>query len=146
MFRVFRADDLRVSASCSGSAYRFARILSLELTQDEFPYPEPSEYDPAVLFRDSIGIWAGEPEPRRIVVRLGATWSVYARHHRWHESQRITRDLDDGGVELEFRVRPCPEFQQWVLRFGEDAEVMEPVALRQRIAGRLKAASARYST
>lgn len=125
--------------------YRFARILELDVTDEEFPYPEPSEYDPAVLFRDSIGIWAGaEPEACRIRVRLSETWTVYARHHRWHESQRITRDLEDGGVELEFRVRPCPEFEQWILRFGEGAEVLEPVALRERIAGRLKAAAGRY--
>lgn len=127
--------------------YRFARILDLEVTEGEFTYPEPSEYDPAVLFRDSIGIWAGgEPEPCRVVIRLGPMWTVYARHHRWHESQRIIKDLADGGVELEFRVRPCPEFQQWVLRFGEDAQVIEPAELRARIGQRLSAAAARYET
>jgi predicted DNA-binding transcriptional regulator YafY len=126
--------------------YRFARILDIDVLNDTFPYPEPSEYDPAVLFRDSIGVWASaEPEPCRIRVRLAPSWAVYARHHRWHESQRVAEEAPDGGIVLQFLVRPCPEFEQWVLRFGEAAEVLEPLSLRERIAERLRRAASRYN-
>ncbi len=125
--------------------YRFARLLSVDATGESFSYPEPNEYDPAVVFRDSIGIWMGEPDPCRIVVRLSSQWGVYARHHRWHQSQQVLQVQDDGAVDVELRCRPCPELEQWVLRFGEGAEVLEPRELRERIASRLAEASKRYA-
>jgi predicted DNA-binding transcriptional regulator YafY len=124
--------------------FRFGRIQELELTAEAFSYPTATEYDPEVLFRDSIGIWASGPEPVRIVVRLTPFWAVFAKHHSWHRSQQVVQELNDGSVELQFRVRPCPEFEQWVLRFGEDAEVLEPIALRQKIIERLRKAADRY--
>ncbi len=124
-------------------AFRFARILSIDLDNEKFEYPAQNEYDPAVLFRDSIGIWLGEPAPREIKIKLSSHWATYALHHRWHQSQK-TRPLDDGSVELELRVRPCPELEQWVLRFGEDAEVLEPPELREKIKNRISAAARRY--
>jgi len=125
--------------------FRFARIQKADVRLNEtFPYPAPNEYDPEVLLRDSIGIWLGAGDPCRVRLRLDASWAVYARHHRWHESQRIVRQLEDGSVELEVLVRASPELEQWVLRFGEGAEVLEPKNLREVIAKRLGAAAARY--
>jgi len=125
--------------------FRFGRIQSLEVLTDTFVYPGPTEYDPEVLFHDSIGIWASGPEPTRVVVRLTPYWAVFAKHHSWHRSQQVVRELKDGSVELQFRVRPCPEFEQWVLRFGENVEVLEPQELRAAIASRLTKAAAKYA-
>src|SRR5690606_1389112 len=112
------------------------RIADVERLDESFPYPSPNEYDPEVVFRDSIGVWAGAPEPCRVRVRLSREWSVHAKHHRWHHSQRIAREHSDGSVEVELMVRPCPELEQWILRFGETAEVLEPPELRDRLAAR----------
>jgi predicted DNA-binding transcriptional regulator YafY len=125
--------------------YRFARIQTLEVLDKTFTYPEPIRYDPAVLFRDSIGIWTGDPAPCAIRVRLSPLWSVYARHHRWHQSQRIVAEHPGGSVEIEMRVRPCPEFEQWVLRFGEHAEVLAPESLRKTLRQRSDALAAIYA-
>jgi predicted DNA-binding transcriptional regulator YafY len=124
--------------------FRFGRIQELEVSADTFTYPSVTEYDPDVLFRESIGIWASGPEPVRIVVRLTPFWAVFAKHHSWHRSQQVVQELDDGSVELQFRVRPCPEFEQWVLRFGESAEVLEPVEFREKIIARLRRAADQY--
>lgn len=124
--------------------YRFARILTIDIEAERFEYPEQNEYDPAVLFRDSVGIWLGEPEPCQVRVRLSSYWATYARHHRWHQSQK-SRALDDGTVEIELLIRPCPEFEQWILRFGEGAEVVEPTELRERVKVRLAKALETYA-
>lgn len=116
--------------------YRFARIRKLHLTKHLFAYPSPSEYDPSVIFRDSIGVWLSDPPPCTVRVKLTAYWAVYAQHHRWHQSQRLTKHKD-GAVELTLQVRPCLELEQWILRFGENAEVLEPTFLREKIATRL---------
>lgn len=124
--------------------YRFARIQALDVLDKTFTYPEPNHYDPDVLFRDSMGIWIGDPGPCTIRVRLGAQWAVYARHHRWHPSQKIVHEHEDGRVEIEIRVRACPEFEQWILRFGENAEVLEPADLREKLRARTLAMAQVY--
>lgn len=125
--------------------FRFARIRTADVLKQGFPYPAPNEYDPDVLRRDSMGIWLATDAPLTVRVRLSQDWAVYARHHRWHESQRVVREHEDGSLELELRVRLCPELEKWVLGFGEGAEVLEPEELRQTIAERLRAAAARYT-
>ena len=125
-------------------SYRFARMFDVQVTGETFRYPEPNEYDPDIVFRDSIGIWSGDPPGCRLVVRLGAQWAVYAKHHRWHPSQKVLAEHSDGTVDVELFCRPCPEFEQWVLRFGEDAQVLEPPEVRQKIAARLEKARRLY--
>jgi predicted DNA-binding transcriptional regulator YafY len=75
---------------------------------------------------------------------MNAFWAFYAQHHRWHDSQRITKNAD-GSFDLTLHVRPCPELEQWVLRFGENVEVLEPADLRTKIGKRLLDASNLYS-
>ncbi|HLV66007.1 MAG TPA: WYL domain-containing protein, partial [Polyangiaceae bacterium] len=126
--------------------FRFARLRSAQALSETFAYPSPNEYDPEVLLRDSVGIWLGQEEPCTVRVRLSSGWAVFARHHRWHDSQRLVRELEDGSVELELRVRTCPELEQWILKFGESAEVLAPSELRNRVASRLRQAAARYES
>lgn len=123
--------------------FRFSRIQDVEILTERFDYPSPNEYDPDVVFRDSFGIWAGPPNPCNVRVRLSGIWATYASHHQWHSSQR-TIPQPDGAVEVAFWVRPCPELEQWILGFGEAAQVLEPADLRARVATRLEAAATRY--
>jgi predicted DNA-binding transcriptional regulator YafY len=125
--------------------FRFARIRKLDVTKQRFEYPAPTEYDPKSAFRDSMGVWlSDDPAPCKIRVRMTEYWAFYAQHHRWHDSQRVTKKAD-GSFELTLHVRPCPELEQWVLRFGENIEVIEPAELREKIGQRLVAASRVYS-
>ncbi len=122
--------------------YRFSRIREMEVLQRRFEYPSASEYSPATLFRDSLGVFLS-PNPTLVRVRLQRKWATYASHHRWHPSQEV-KPRPDGSFDLTMRVRPCHELEQWILRFGEDAEVIEPADLREKIAHRLGAASSAY--
>lgn len=124
--------------------FRFARMGAIDITKQRFDYPAPTEYDPKVVFRESIGVWLSDPGPCKIRVRMTEYWATYARHHRWHDSQRVTRK-SDGSFELTLHVRPCPELEQWVLRFGENIEVLEPTELREKIGKRIAAAAQLYS-
>lgn len=124
--------------------FRFARISETEVCEECFPYPALNAYDPEVLLRDSFGIWQGVGDAVTIRLRLQRKWAVFVRHHRWHETQRIVQEYEDGSVELELRVRLCPELEQWVLKFGEGAEVLGPPELRETIAKRLRLAANVY--
>ncbi|MCA9617395.1 MAG: WYL domain-containing protein [Myxococcales bacterium] len=134
-----------VGATADSAAYpfRFARILEFEVLDQRFEYPGAGEYDPEAVFHDSFGIFV-DPDPCDVRLRLDSRWSVFARHHRWHASQRIERELDDGSLLLSFHVRPCKELEQWLLGLGEHVEVLEPESLRVRISERLASAVRRY--
>ncbi|MEZ4221380.1 MAG: WYL domain-containing protein [Polyangiaceae bacterium] len=118
-------------------AYRFGRIRSLEELPEDFQYPSPIDYDPERVFHDSFGIFISDTYPiEDIKLRLSQKSAVYASTHRWHRSQR-TEANGDGSVTVHLRVKTCPELEMWILGLGEDAEVLEPRALRDRIATRI---------
>lgn len=127
-------------------AYRFARIDSIEELHKTFEYPEETDYDPSQVFHDSFGIFISATHPvAEIKVRLSKQWAGYARTHRWHRSQRTERHAD-GTVTVHLRARTCPELEMWILGFGENAEVIEPADLRERIAARISVMARRYPT
>jgi predicted DNA-binding transcriptional regulator YafY len=123
--------------------FRLDRIVRTRFTGAPFLYPTMSEYDPERVFEKSWGIWINGPAPERVIVRLDAPWGGYAKHHKWHPSQK-TKVLADGGAELTFTISPCREFESWVLGFGAEAEVLSPESVRKQIAARLQSGALKY--
>jgi predicted DNA-binding transcriptional regulator YafY len=111
--------------------YRFARIRAVDALDQTFEYPSRSEYDPGQVFRDSFGIFLLGKPAQDVVLKLKKNWATYARSHRWHDSQTVTVAPDH--VLVRMHVRVCPELEAWVLGFGEEAEVVGPKALRERV-------------
>lgn len=124
--------------------YRFSRFKDVQRTGSSFKYPEPDDFDPPGLFRDSFGIFLGTTERRPVDVRLrlSTKWKHYATCQRWHESQDVTQ-LDDG-VELRLHLRICDELKMWIQSFGPDAEVLEPAFLREEMSLRARDLAALY--
>ncbi len=118
--------------------FRVARVLSADVDK---PFTYPAEYDPAAVYRDAFGVFIPAAAPVVVRLRLTAEWKTFIRTHRWHPSQEVEED----GVTVRLTVCPCREVEQWILSFGEDAEVLEPEGLRAKIAARLCSASARYA-
>ena len=125
--------------------YRLSRIKSVDVVSESFEYPERAVYDPKQLFRHSFGIFISESSPiETIRVRLDRKWSVHCRSHRWHESQRI----EDGpnGVVVTLFARVCWELKAWILGFGADAVVLEPLELHNEMQSIVAKMAARYET
>lgn len=124
--------------------FRFSRLQDVERTDDTFSYPGETEYNPEQLLRDSFGIFVGDKYPIcDVAVRLASRWASFVRSHRWHPSQLVTREGDH--VVIRLRVRVCPELEGWILSFGEDAEVLSPAFLRDKIGARVRGAGALYA-
>jgi predicted DNA-binding transcriptional regulator YafY len=121
--------------------FRLSRIRAAS-AESAFNYPHREQFDPAKIFEHSLGIWIDAGEPVEIAIRLRGVWANYALRHRWHSSQVVT--LDGESVIVRLRCRLCREIDQWVLGFGEDAEVLSPPDLRSRIGGRIRDLAARY--
>lgn len=119
--------------------FRVARVLAADVDK---PFTYPAEYDPALVYRDAFGVFMPAAAPEVIRLRLADKWKTFIRTHRWHPSQELEAD----GLTVRLTVCPCREVEQWILSFGEDAEVLEPQAFRKKIAARLASASALYGT
>lgn len=116
--------------------YRFSRIREVEVIPKAFEYPSRTEFDPEQLFGSSFGVFIGtEFNVEDIRIRVALKWKNYARTHRWHRSQKV--EITTEGVIISLHARVCPELQQWILGFGEDAEVLAPSRLRGAIAARI---------
>ena len=68
----------------------------------------------------------------------------WIRHERWH-SQQVTRELDDGALEMSLPYHHQTELVMDLLRHGENVEVLEPAELRQAVVERVRAMQALYS-
>lgn len=125
-----------------GALRKFAvqRMSGLELLKTRF------RRDRAFNMRDYLsggfGVWSYGAGAERFLVRVRFTgWAAQVVAERqWHPSQMITPTGDDGG-EIEFRaeVAGLEEITRWVLSYGRHARVLEPEALRRRIAEELAA-------
>ncbi len=99
--------------------------------------PSKVEYDPEHVFARSFGIFVQEAQAAaHVELMLDSRWAAQVKRHRWHRSQRVRAT---GG-----EVCICPGVESWVLGFGEEAEVLRPRWLRDKIAGRVESLRRRY--
>jgi predicted DNA-binding transcriptional regulator YafY len=124
-------------------AFRFSRIRNAEVSESTFEYPSRAEYDPEQVFASSFGVFMSDSEPvQRVEVRLTPRWATHVRTHRWHRSQNATFPGHEVRVTLD--VHLCPEVEAWVLGFGDEAEVIGPPELRERVAKKARAMARLY--
>jgi predicted DNA-binding transcriptional regulator YafY len=88
-------------------------------------------FDPERYLERAWGIVQGEVVPVRVVFSRSA--ARYIRDRLWHPTQRL-RELSDGRLEVTLRVADTLELRRWILGYGPEAEVMEPVAVRETLA------------
>jgi predicted DNA-binding transcriptional regulator YafY len=86
--------------------------------------------DPDDAHVHSVHVWHND-ETFDVVVRLHPPWAAVAGEYPLQASQTLTADGDD--VVVRARVTGLEEVLRWVLRFGGDVTVVEPVALRDRV-------------
>ncbi len=123
--RTFAVDELRDVEWIKGADFNY-----------------PADYDPARRFEAAFGVFSGPAERVRIMLRDPEVIRR-ARRRQWHPSQRLRNVA--GGAVLTLKVFPSSGLENWLLGFGAAAEVLEPPALRQRVADRLRAAVALYA-
>jgi proteasome accessory factor B len=108
------------------------------LRGDRFEYP--TDYRPQQLTEGAFGLIRGEPARVRILFaeRVGR----YVRRRQWHPTQQFR--LEGDRCEMTMDTHGTTEIVSWVLGFGDQAEVMEPVDLRKAVASELRRACERY--
>jgi predicted DNA-binding transcriptional regulator YafY len=108
---------------------------------------EPAlELDDAALdahYAVAYGIFAGEAT-HTAHLRFYASAARWVADEQWHAHQE-SEVLPDGRLELRVPYSDPTELMMDILKYGPDVEVLGPSELRERVAGRLREASGRYS-
>jgi predicted DNA-binding transcriptional regulator YafY len=105
------------------------RIRSAAVLRETFVVPP--DFDVDAYLRDAWGIVRGQLITVRAV--FSRAMAPYIRERLWHGSQAF-RELSGGRLELRLRVADTGEVRRWLLGFGAEVEVLEPLALRESIA------------
>jgi predicted DNA-binding transcriptional regulator YafY len=109
-----------------------ARIRGLQVTEDAFEPPADFRIED-YLARSFAVLRGGEGEAHRVRLRFTGPAARYVRERRWHPSQAV-EETEDGALLMSLEVSHLREVERFVLSWLPDCEVLEPVALRQRLA------------
>jgi predicted DNA-binding transcriptional regulator YafY len=122
--------------------FKLERIEAVTLTAETFE--PPAEGSIEETFPAAWDIIADQPVVD-VVLRFSPTVAGRVQETRWHPSERLTA-ADDGSLTWRARVSGTLEIRSWILGWGADVEVVEPPALRDEIAGIVRAAATRYAS
>jgi predicted DNA-binding transcriptional regulator YafY len=117
------------------------RMRATKLTEDRVEVPKG--FNAKKFFDHSLGVMTGAGD-YEVVIELDAWLTDVLRGRRWHPSQ-VWTELPGGGSHLRMRLSCLEEIEQWVLSWGTRATVLQPTALRERVANAGRAIVARYA-
>jgi proteasome accessory factor B len=91
--------------------------------------------------------WEIIPEPGRdkqVMVRFKPMVARNVAEVVWHKTQE-TKFLEDGSLEFRVRVSGLKEISWWILGYGDQAEVLQPLRLRKMVADRARNMAEMYN-
>ena len=122
--------------SGNDTIYCLDRIRGFRLSSHSFEYPE--DFNPKEYFDGCFGIIADKTcDIQKVRIKVSPGQANYLRDLPLHESQQEAERKEEYSI-FEYRIRPTFDFQQEILWNGEDMEVIEPLWLRDEIAGKIK--------
>jgi predicted DNA-binding transcriptional regulator YafY len=108
--------------------FRLTRVKKVTILDKGFEI-KPN-FSLSTFFKDSWELYQGEPVIVKIrFIGVGAK-VIESGHH--HPSEKISK-LKDGSLIYEVKVNGIEEISRWILGFGENAEVLEPKDLREKM-------------
>ncbi len=122
------------------------RVFALDAVEDARLIDRRARSLPMGKVEKELGTGYGIYRGNRLkwaVLRFSAEAARWVRAELWHPLQK-TQELADGRYELRVPFSGTPELEMDILRHGEQVEVVSPLDLRERIAGRIAAAASAY--
>jgi predicted DNA-binding transcriptional regulator YafY len=116
---------------------RIANVKNLKI-----PFERPADFSVAKMLAGSFAAFQAA-RTENVKIRFDVFAARLVRERQWHKSQKM-RPVDDGGVELTMRVGIAPDLENWILSWGDHAEVVEPPELRRRIGTTIRNMATKY--
>ncbi len=121
--------------------FNVARILNAETNGEQFKVPKGFSVE-----RYLGNAWHMVPEPgpdQEVHVRFQPLVARNVADVTWHKTQQTTL-VEDGTLDFRVTVSGLSEISWWILGYGDQAEVIAPLELRQLVAGRCRNAARQY--
>lgn len=110
--------------------FHLGRIQTLEETTRR--YRIPKSFSLNRHFRNAWHLIADPGPDSKIVIRFSKIVAQNVAEVRWHPTQRVIWNKD-GSIDFRVTVSGLREISFWVLGYGQEAEVLQPEALREMI-------------
>lgn len=112
--------------------YALDRILNMEILHEQL-LKMPDSFYPSEYFENYFGVIIDDDyDVEEIILKVSASQANYLRSLPLHHSQKEVEKNDEYSI-FELKLRPTYDFQQEILRNGEDVEVLQPQWLRKEI-------------
>jgi predicted DNA-binding transcriptional regulator YafY len=121
--------------------FKLERASRATLTGDTFERPVVD--DLLARLDKAWEVWLSDEGATAVRLRFDGKVARQICEARWHPSQHVEK-LRGGGVEMRLVVSSADELVPWILGWGAACEVIEPHALRERIAKETAAAAKVY--
>lgn len=114
--------------------YSLDRILQLTVKQETFEMPK--DWNSKEFFEGCFGV-CRSLDVEIVKLKVSASQANYIRDLKLHDTQEEVERNEDYSI-FTYSLRPEFDFQQELLRHGEDVEVLEPQWLREEMAGKIE--------
>ena len=119
------------------------RFRDFRISSHTFEYPK--DFIPQEYFEGCFGIIARDGcDIQKVRLKASSGQANYLRDLPLHESQQETEQTDTYSI-FEYWLRPTSDFQQEILWNGENVEILEPMWLRNEMAGKIKRMLNKYN-
>lgn len=121
--------------------FNVGRIRRIDALDEAFEIPPRFS-----LERYLRNAWHLIPEPGPdvdVAIRFNKLVAQNVAEVLWHKTQQ-TRTLDDGSLEFRATVSGINEISWWILGYGDQAEVLAPLSLRELLKKRIAGMAAIY--
>jgi len=114
--------------------FRIDRIISLKETDESFVRPRDFDLD---SFLDQAWVVERGDQSHHIRIRFTGNAARLVKELRWHPSQTIEKDTGDE-IVVYFETGGLSEIADWIMRYGSEAQVLEPEELKNILTKRAK--------
>jgi predicted DNA-binding transcriptional regulator YafY len=121
--------------------FHLGRVLSATTLDDRFRIPRGFSIER--YLGNAWHIIREKGRDSQVIVRFNKLVAKNVAEVNWHRTQRLER-RDDGSLDFHVTVSGLNEISWWILGYGDQAEVLHPPELRQRVADRVKRMAAIY--
>ncbi len=121
----------RKAGNIDNRTYRVDQIMNL-IVRDSENFAYPQDFSLAELIGRSWGVFNND-DVQVVKLKFSNKVAHRVKNLNYHPSQRIIEECSDGSVMLEFQVCGLVEMQGWILQWGSEVEVLEPLSLKEDI-------------
>jgi len=116
--------------------FRVDQIISV-VNHENSSFKYPKGFRITDHIGDSWGVYCDDPV-RRVQLKFSRAVANRVKNLRYHHSQEIIEEGRDGSLIVEFEACGFKELQSWILQWGPEVEVLEPIDLREQVRERAR--------